>query len=281
MEPDLELVQQALSILQERSESNQNPENYGHRTVHAILTGAAASLMAFRSTLRALLADSDTRFEDSTWHQTPTEPARALLAALKAHQDLPWNSASMAPWSLGYFLNRAQHNIAAAFDVWLNAALADKLFPDTFALRDEALKLRLRHLDTVFHIWIGTRVVMLAWALPSGRRRSQLEAVAEWLGKLTSYDHWPIATGDGALTPDGIDAAFEQAINQDSEECLARMIQRTNAFKHLLQGTMDRTARHQITEAAGAARALLLMTQFWFDPWDTMKPHKVEVPVGP
>lgn len=109
--------------------------------LYPVLIGAAASLIQF-SRLHEMHAAGDwKRYSLDGLHEE-------LKAAVVGDSLVDWkNSPAFLVWSTGFFINRAQHNIAAAFDRCLTAWVTHRLGIDLDA-------------PAVEDIWIGS------WPIP-------------------------------------------------------------------------------------------------------------------
>lgn len=139
-------------------------EKTGTGVVAQLMVGSTASLVHCRGLLRKPLVQEET-------------DSQSLLTDLESAADgfsVVWDKTeNLRTWAIGYFLNKAQQNIAASLDVIVSATLMKKLGLEAGSGSSKQLRRRVEDHQLLYAL-IGSRLTILSctsFSIGSGAKR--------------------------------------------------------------------------------------------------------------
>lgn len=224
--------------------------------VFATLFGAVAALT---ECLR-LVADHRERHgrdaRQASWDDLKLLEDFALATTNDA---LDWSrTPNLCVWSLGFFLNKAKQNIAAAFDIAINVWLS---------WRAGSRPLRLGPADDhAFYFGPYLRLRLVEALATNADARTSARTARSGFDDL--YDDVRATAALDAFANDLLGVGQQHMLHTlrdlvpQPEKCLAITIGRVNAFKHRPAGNLHRMGAIVVPETMVVARAVRCATEF-------------------
>lgn len=244
------------------------------QAVFALLFGAAASLIRCRNFVDRYISSMPPRWDrniDQLYNDFINE-------AVKKNNTIKWDASDdLFVWSMGFFLNRAQQNIAASLDVCTNTWLVWRLKWDF----DEITEIE----EGVFYFFITTRLRILTGLVAdkSAKKIDRLlhnfnqdrtDTAKKYLEELNQKYKQESAWLSVCDLYDYINPHIED------EVCAAIVFEQVNSFKHRVRGyRLKREGIGHLTEWVLTAKALRCAGNFWqgmVGDWRVLQQRKAE-----
>lgn len=229
----------------------------GTKSVLALLVGSAASLFEAGKLLKLYTPDMAPRWE-------PSRLFEDFHNSVDDDWSIQWSKQELVVWSVGYYLNKAQLNIAAALDALVNTWLAhrrgidlsqDRLKADEEGLFFEFLPTRLFILRGDVEQTIVKRIDALRNAFQDYvNTNTARELIKDFSNQHVGQNIWPsLSTLYITLWP-----------SLKEEECVATVFGRANAFKHHVSGhRLGREGVDHHIEWLVTVKALRCVGELW------------------
>lgn len=240
------------------------------RGVFPVLFGAAVALLFCRE-----LIERETDSLEAVKMWKPEDVWRDFEKQFKDNAPMDWrNGPHFSVWSIGFFLNRAQQNIAAALDRLVNGTLSRKLsIPLAQEGRTENLQL--------WCLWVGTRCRILTVLGLEPCIHARFVALGSALDCLVDTEKAKnaLALLVEKCSTKRIEDTLEStrtvelsALDEPNKlrtitdaDCVAIACGLNNAFKHQVLGAGTRKGPGHLVSWCVLARAVVCLGELWHD----------------